>query len=127
MLPELPGFPGHFRKEVSMQTLSAVIPVLLVIALGMVLRRRHWVSRTGIDDIKFLVSRILLPVAIFNALSTAEYSMRTWITVAVILVIEVATFGAGFLVNYPQLKLRASVVFPPHLSCLQRCLIHRWL
>ena len=30
-------------------------------------------------------------------------------------------------VNYPQLKLRASVVFPPHLSCLQRCLIHRWL
>jgi predicted permease len=99
VLPELPGFPGHFRKEVSMQTLSAVIPVLLVIALGMVLRRRHWVSRTGIDDIKFLVSRILLPVAIFNALSTAEYSMRTWITVAVILVIEVATFGAGFLLK----------------------------
>jgi phosphotransferase system glucose/maltose/N-acetylglucosamine-specific IIC component len=31
------------------------------------------------------------------------------------------------IVNYPQLKLRASVVFPPHLSCLQRCLIHRWL
>ncbi|MCH4034886.1 MAG: hypothetical protein LKH04_09285 [Lachnospiraceae bacterium] len=30
-------------------------------------------------------------------------------------------------VNYPQLKLRASVVFPPHLGCLQRCLIHRWL
>lgn len=82
-----------------MQTLSAVIPVIGVIFLGMILRRQGWVSRQGIDDIKFVVSRIMLPVAIFNALSTTVYSARTWITVGVILVIEVATFGAGFLVK----------------------------
>ena len=41
--------------------------------------------------------------------------------------VKLGTIPGGFLVNYPQLKLRASVVFPPHLSCLQRCLIHRWL
>lgn len=82
-----------------MQTLSAVIPVIGVIFLGMILRRQGWVSRQGIDDIKFVVSRIMLPVAIFNALSTTVYSARTWITVGVILIIEVATFGAGFLVK----------------------------
>lgn len=82
-----------------MQTLSAVIPVIGMIFFGMILRRQGWISRQGIDDIKFVVSRIMLPAAIFNALSTTVYSRQTWITVLVILVIEAATFGAGFLVK----------------------------
>lgn len=99
-----------------METLAAIVPVVGVILLGMLFRTRRWVSRQGIDDIKFVVSRIMLPAAIFNALSTADYSAKTWLTVAVILVIDLCTFGAGFLLKRTFHDERAKYI--PYLCSL---------
>lgn len=82
-----------------MNTIAAVVPVLFMMLLGFVLRKKQWVTRRGIDDIKFLVSRIMLPAAVFHALATAEYSAETWAAVGVMFLIELLTFGAGFLLK----------------------------
>lgn len=79
-----------------MKTLTVVIPVILTILLGFFLARKKILGRSGIDDIKTLVSRVLLPVAIFNALGTAEYSGRTFLMIGVMLLMEIATFAIGF-------------------------------
>lgn len=51
--------------------LTTVMPVIAMLFVGWLCRQRKWVSREGVDNIKFLVTKILLPIAIFNALSTA--------------------------------------------------------
>ncbi len=78
------------------QTLQAVIPVIGMIFLGAALHKYRLLSREGIDAIKFLVSRIMLPVAIFHALSNATYNTSTLLIIVVMLVIDVSTFLIGF-------------------------------
>lgn len=82
-----------------MNTLSAVIPVILMLLGGMICRMTGFLSRKGIDDIKLLVSRVMLTVAVFHALATADYSARTFQMVGIMLVIELITFLAGFAVK----------------------------
>ncbi len=45
-----------------MEVLTAILPVTGMIFVGVFLKKTQWISRKGIDDIKFLVSRILLAV-----------------------------------------------------------------
>ncbi len=80
--------------------LSAVVPVVGMLLLGMILRKTGFLSRKGIDEIKLLVSRIMLSVAVFHALATAQYSVRTWMLVGFVLIVELATFAAGFAVKH---------------------------
>ena len=49
------------------EVLTAILPVIGMIAVGVFLKKTQWISRKGIDDIKFLVSRIMLTVAVFHA------------------------------------------------------------
>lgn len=87
------------EMESMMQVIEVVFPVLAMIALGIMCRRMHFISREGIDNIKFLVTKIVLPVAIFHALGTVEYSVRTWILIGIMLVMLVVSFGIGFLLK----------------------------
>ena len=82
-----------------MQVLEVVFPVLAMILLGIMCRRLHFISREGIDNIKFLVTKIVLPVAIFHALGTVEYSGRTLVLIAIMFVMLVVSFGIGFLLR----------------------------
>ncbi len=77
-------------------TLSAIVPVLGMLILGMAVRKYRVLSREGIDNIKFLVSRIMLPAAIFHALATADYGGNTFYMIIVMLLLDVGTFLLGF-------------------------------
>jgi Predicted permeases len=62
-----------------------MLPILVMIALGYACRRMRIISRDGILGIKKLVTDILLPVVLFNALSTVHYSLDSLTVFLVIL------------------------------------------
>ena len=82
-----------------MEILEIILPVLVMVALGMVCRKRKLLNQNGIDNMKILVTNIMLPVAIFHALATAEYSSETGILVLIMFVMLVISFGIGFLLK----------------------------
>ena len=82
-----------------MEILEIILPVLVMVALGMGCRKRKLLNQNGIDNMKILVTNIMLPVAIFHALATAEYSSETGILVLIMFVMLVISFGIGFLLK----------------------------
>lgn len=82
-----------------MQVLTAILPVITMIGLGILCRKMKWLTRSGVDQLKFLVTKIILPVAILNALSTADYSSQTALLVGIMLAMLVVSFAIGFLLQ----------------------------
>lgn len=76
--------------------LTTVLPVIAMLFVGWLCRQKKWISREGVDNIKFLVTKILLPVAIFNALSTADYSVNTLIQVGIIFIMLIVSMLLGY-------------------------------
>lgn len=82
-----------------MKVLEIILPVIVMIFLGMACRKWKLLTKSGIDSMKLLVTNIMLPVAIFHALATADYSRETGIVVAIMFVMLLVSFGAGFLLR----------------------------
>ena len=55
-----------------MNVLEIVLPVLVMIVVGMLCRKWKILTRDGINNMKVLVTNVMLPVAIFHALATAD-------------------------------------------------------
>lgn len=92
--------------------LSVITPVLFMIVLGMFIRYKGWISEEAIGGMKFLVTRIILPAAIFHALATADYSRNVVIVCLIVLAAIILSFGAGYLVKpLVEVKYRAYVPF----------------
>ena len=64
--------------------IEMVFPVILMFLLGYLCKRKQIISAQGLEGIRSLVSRVLLPVVLFNAFFTAEYSGRLLLTFGVI-------------------------------------------
>ena len=79
-----------------MKVLEIILPVLVMILLGMACRKWKLLNQNGIDNMKVLVTQIMLPVAIFHALATAEYNKETGILVGIMFVMLVISFCLGF-------------------------------
>ena len=62
----------------------------------------------GINNMKVLVTQIMLPVAIFHALATAGYNKETGILVGIMFVMLVISFGISPLYQ----PLRSGESFP---------------
>ena len=82
-----------------MRILEIILPVLVMLVLGMACRKLKLLTKSGIDNMKLLVTNIMLPVAIFHALATADYSVETWKLVGIMFVMLVVSFGVGFLLK----------------------------
>ena len=82
-----------------MRILEIILPVLIMLVLGMACRKLKLLTKSGIDNMKLLVTNIMLPVAIFHALATADYSVKTWKLVGIMFVMLVVSFGVGFLLK----------------------------
>ena len=88
------------RKEVyDMKVLEIIMPVLVMILLGIWCRNKNVLTQSGIDNIKSLVTNIMLPVAIFHALATAEYTGKIGILVGIMFVMLLISFSVGFLLK----------------------------
>ena len=69
-----------------MEVLEIVLPVLAMIILGILCRKWKLLDQSGVNNMKTLVTNIMLPVAIFHALATAEYSGKIGILVLIMFV-----------------------------------------
>lgn len=79
-----------------MDILKVVLPVFTMVIIGMVCRQTRFITQEGVDCIKKLVTKIILPVAIFHALGTASYSGQTALVVGVMFAAILLSFMAGF-------------------------------
>ena len=82
-----------------MEVLETILPVLLLMIVGFVGRKLKFLTADGVDSIKNIVMKVILPVAIFNALASAKYSGESWSAVGILLVAIVVSFGVGFLLR----------------------------
>ena len=57
------------------EVLRTILPVALMLAIGMLCRRRNILSREGIDALKNVVVNITLPAVLLNAFATTSYTM----------------------------------------------------
>ena len=79
--------------------LTTLMPVLLIVLFGMLLRKRRVLSERTVSELKNLLTNNILPVVIFNALATAQLNDRSWIQIGFMMAILFAAFGLGFLVR----------------------------
>jgi malate permease and related proteins len=90
-----------------------VLPVVVMLLMGMMLRRKKLLTDQGVNEMKTLITGIILPVAIFHALMTANYTQQTWILVGLMLLFMVLSFGIGFLLR--PLLPKAFAKYVPYL------------
>ena len=60
--------------------IEMVLPVILMFLLGWLCKQKNIFQPSGLTGIKALVSNVLLPVVLFNAFFTAEYSSSIVVT-----------------------------------------------
>lgn len=82
-----------------MKVMEIISPVLVMIVLGMLCRQWQLLNKNGIDNMKSLVTNIMLPVAIFHALATSDYGTETAKLVGIMFIMLVVSFGIGFLMK----------------------------
>ena len=82
-----------------MKVMEIISPVLVMIVLGMLCRQWQLLNKNGIDNMKSLVTNIMLPVAIFHALATSDYGTETAKLVGIMFVMLVVSFCIGFLMK----------------------------
>ncbi|MDO4741672.1 MAG: AEC family transporter, partial [Eubacteriales bacterium] len=83
-----------------MQTLIAVLekalPVFVMLALGVLCRRKNIISREGIGAMKTFAVNITLPAVMFSAFATASYSARGMLVPLLVFALCVLSLAAGF-------------------------------
>ena len=78
-----------------MDVLVTVVPVVLMLVLGKVLSMKQMISKETVTGIKGLISDIMLPVVIFNALLTASFDRRSFTLSLVVYALFSVFFFAG--------------------------------
>ena len=96
-----------------MNVLEIVLPVLVMIVVGMLCRKWKILTRDGINNMKVLVTNVMLPVAIFHALATSDYNKETGILVGIMFVMLVISFSLGFAMRplMPEQRYRKYLPF----------------
>lgn len=83
----------------TISVLKMVLPVLIMILLGYLCRTRGLVSREGLAGIKSVISNITLPVVLFKAFYTTDYSLRSLLGFVIIFTSCCLALAAGHLLN----------------------------
>ena len=73
-----------------------VLPIVVVLLLGAVCRARKFFDQKGLAGLKAVVSNVCLPVVLFNAFFTAQYSLKVLLVFAVVYVGFGAVLALGF-------------------------------
>lgn len=81
------------------ETIVTAAPILLLIALGVLIRRFEIISAQGIEDFKALIVRVALPSAFFVAFLTVEFEAKYLGIFVFVPIVLFALFGIGFLLQ----------------------------
>ncbi len=76
--------------------IQTALPVFLALALGMLCRKKSFISREGIDALKKVVLNITLPAVLVNAFATAEYRAATLVLPVVMYLLCCVALLLGF-------------------------------
>jgi len=76
--------------------LKMVLPVIIAIGLGLICNKKQLIGSSGLGALKTIISKITLPVVLFNAFFTAEYN----ISVLLVFVIIFCACGLALTVGY---------------------------
>lgn len=96
-----------------MQVLQTVLPVVVMLAIGMLCRSRRLISREGINALKSVVVNITLPAVLVNAFATTRYS---FMDVVIPLLMFLACLIAWGLGRAAERAFRLNSRFVPFLT-----------
>ena len=80
----------------ALQVTEMVLPIVVLLFLGALCRRKNIFDQNGLKAIKSIVGDICLPVVLFNAFFTAQYSLTVVLVFAVVYVGFALALAAGF-------------------------------
>ena len=86
--------------------LKTVIPVALMIATGMICRKKRVVLKQGTDGIKSLIVNVCLPAVLFGAFYRTDFNADNALIAAVMYALCAAALGLGFVFK-KALKFKA--------------------
>ena len=58
------------------EIIQTILPVLIVLLIGVIIRRIRLIDRNGINALKKIVVNIALPAVLLSAFATTAYSVR---------------------------------------------------
>lgn len=82
-----------------LQISEMVLPVLLALGLGWLCKTRRLFGTDGLAALKAIIGKITLPVVLFNAFFTADYSLNLLFIFVVVFGCCALALGAGFLLR----------------------------
>ncbi len=83
----------------TVEVLQTILPVLLMILTGMLLRRKSIISREGINALKNVVVNITLPAVLLNAFATTTYTLMDIVVPVLVFLICLVAWWLGLLSN----------------------------
>lgn len=100
--------------ETVLGVVQTALPVFLALMLGVLCRKKHLLTREGIDTLKKVAVDICLPAVVIGAFATAEYTEKS-------LILPLVIFFAGclglFLGKVLCKKLKMPGTLTPFLMC----------
>lgn len=79
-----------------LQVTEMVLPIVVLLLLGTLCRKKQIFSKDGLMGLKAVVSDICLPVVLFNAFFSAHYSLTVLLVFVVVYVGYLLALAAGF-------------------------------
>lgn len=77
------------------EVLRIVLPVLLMLLIGMLCRKKRLISREGIDALKTVAVQIGLPAVLLHTFAAAEYSLATLVVPLVMFLLCILAWLLG--------------------------------
>ena len=77
------------------EVLKTVLPVMVMLGIGIICRRREIISREGINALKNVVVNIALPAVLLNAFATTRYTLMDVVIPLLMFLVCVAAFALG--------------------------------
>ncbi len=77
------------------EVLQTVLPVMLMLVIGMICRRKNLINREGINALKSVVVNIALPAVLLNAFATTQYTFMDIIIPLMMFLVCLAAWAMG--------------------------------
>lgn len=78
---------------------TKIVPVILMILIGFCCRRFRIISEEGVSGLKILATDFMLPVLLFNALATTNYTKETALIIGVMFLHLCLAFVLGMIIR----------------------------
>ena len=77
------------------EALKTILPVMLMLGIGILCRRRQIISREGVNALKSVVVTIALPAVLLNAFATTRYTLMDVVIPLIMFLVCLAAWGLG--------------------------------